>query len=86
MDNKVTVFLILGILLWDPGYSQQFGRNKVVYDQFDFRVLETPNFRIHHYLEDEEEIMELAQLTEMWYQRHLVIFLDTLETKIPVIP
>jgi Tol biopolymer transport system component len=85
MDNKFTIILIIGILLWDPVGSQQFGRNKVVYDEFNFRVLETPNFRIHHYLEDEEEIMELAQLTERWYQRHLVIFQDTLETKIPVI-
>ena len=80
-------FTSLFLLLFAAGtvFSQQFGRNKVIYEDFDFRVFETPHFRIHHYLEDEQEILEFAQLTERWYQRHLPIFLDTIETRIPII-
>ncbi len=77
--------LILATILCSPVYTQQFGRNKVIYDDFNFRVFETPHFRIHHYLDDEQEIRDFAQLTERWYQRHLPIFLDTIESKIPVI-
>ncbi len=36
--------------------AQYFGKNKVVYDQLDFRIYETPNFLIYHYLEDGQEI------------------------------
>jgi Tol biopolymer transport system component len=79
------VILILFIAAPDEALAQQFGRNKVIYDDFDFRILETPHFRIHHYLEDEEEILEFAQLTERWYERHLPIFLDTIRTRIPII-
>ena len=81
------IFKSLILLLFSPDtvFTQQFGRNKVTYDKLNFRVFETPHFRIHHYLEDEREIRDFAQLTERWYERHLPIFLDTLETKIPII-
>jgi hypothetical protein len=87
MKNFPALIAILILLITVPGeaLAQQFGRNKVIYDDFDFRILETPHFRIHHYLEDEDEIMEFAQLTERWYQRHLPIFLDTIRTRIPII-
>lgn len=41
-----------------PGTAQSpiFGKNKVVYDQLDFRIYETPIFLIYHYLEDGQEI------------------------------
>jgi hypothetical protein len=82
---KVVISLIAGFALCHSGMSQQFGRNKVTYEDFNFRVFETPHYRIHHYLEDEQEIIEFAQLTERWYQRHRAIFHDTIEHRIPII-
>ena len=83
--HKVIISLLMGLLIFNTNYAQQFGRNKVTYDAFNFRVFETPNFEIHHYLDDEEELKKFAQLTERWYERHLPIFQDTLDRKIPVI-
>ncbi len=86
MKNLRVIFImILSSALFYAGNAQQFGRNKVVYENFNFRVFQTPHFDIHHYLEDEEEIRKFAQLTERWYERHLPIFLDTIETRIPII-
>ncbi len=82
---KTILILLTVILISNISHAQQFGRNKVTYDAFNFRVFETPNFRIHHYLEDEEELKKFAQLTERWYERHLPIFRDTLDRKIPII-
>ena len=36
-----------------PLQAQYFGRNKVHYEQSDFRVLETPHFRVHFHPEAE---------------------------------
>ncbi len=86
--QKLTRFsftLILFTLLCHTIYPQHFGRNKVTYEDFDFRVFETPHFEIYHYMDDEEEIRQFAQLTERWYERHLAIFQDTLKTKNPLI-
>jgi WD40 repeat protein len=85
---RITNILIIQLLLiisWNSNYAQQFGKNKVNYEKFNFSVIETPHYKIHHYLEDKEELRKFAQLTERWYERHLPIFKDTLEGKIPVI-
>ncbi len=82
---NIIIILFLGIFICNINYAQQFGRNKVTYERLNFRVFETPHFMIHHYLEDEEELRKFAQLTERWYERHLPIFRDTIDRKVPVI-
>ncbi len=52
-----------------PVDAQYFGRNKVQYDRFDFRVLETPRFRIHYYPEIAGPIEDVARMSERWYER-----------------
>ncbi len=49
--------------------AQYFGRNKVQYDQFDFRVLDTPHFNIHFYPEQNEAMEDVARMAERWYER-----------------
>ncbi len=66
-------------------FGQYFGRNKVNYEQFDFKIYETPHFEIYHYLENKKVLEDFAQLCERWYVRHQAIFLDTLEEKNPII-
>ena len=82
---KVMVLFIMLIALAASVRAQYFGRNKVVYDQLDFRIYETPNFLIYHYLDDEEEIELFAQMCERWYERHVSVFRDTIHTKNPII-
>jgi len=82
---KIFINLIILLTISYLAYSQYFGKNKVNYEVFDFQVYETPHFEIYHYIEDEGEIENFAQLCERWYLRHQKIFQDTLEEKNPII-
>jgi Tol biopolymer transport system component len=74
-------FLVISINL--P--AQYFGRNKVNYRQFDFKVLESPHFEIYHYLGNVTVKNRIAQQSEQWYQMHQQIFKDTFKVRNPVI-
>lgn len=81
--------LIISILLVLGGFSllpaQYFGQNKPSYEVFDFKVTETPNFEIYHYLDNPEVLQELANFSEQWYRMHQHVLLDTFLTKNPMI-
>ncbi|MGH9256089.1 MAG: hypothetical protein ACRD3C_16135 [Vicinamibacterales bacterium] len=49
--------------------AQHFGRNKVRYDQFDFRVIQTEHFDIYYYAQEEEATRHVARMAERWYAR-----------------
>jgi Tol biopolymer transport system component len=54
--------------------AQYFGRNKVQYQDFEFRVLSTEHFDIYYYPEAEEAIQDAARLAERWYSRLSRVF------------
>ena len=66
-------------------FGQYFGKNKPRYDQFDFRVLQTPNFLIYHYIDDEDLLHDIARQSEMWYRSHADIFRHEIEERNPLI-
>ncbi len=75
-----------GILPWlQPAAAQYFGRNKVQYDDFEFRVLETEHFIIHFYPEEEQAVRDAARMAERWYRRHSRTFLREFGEKKPII-
>lgn len=83
---RVILFTTYLTFFWSANINAQyFGRNKPNYRQFDFKVLETPNFEIYHYLKNEELIQELANDAEHWYKLHQQIFKDTIPFKNPII-
>ena len=49
--------------------AQYFGRNKVRYDDFDFRVLETEHFDLYYYEGMEQSAPDVARMAERWYDR-----------------
>ena len=49
--------------------AQYFGRNKVRYDDFEFRVLETEHFDIYFYDGMEQASRDVARMAERWYDR-----------------
>ncbi|MDV7399771.1 hypothetical protein RZS08_50620, partial [Arthrospira platensis SPKY1] len=63
--------------------AQHFGRNKVVYNDFDFKVLETPGFDIYYYTKNEDKIMKMAEWAENWMKIHQAVLLDTIEDRNP---
>ena len=71
--------ILLLIATVDPVFSQYFGRNKPGYRRFDFKVYESPHFRIYHYFENDSIINAVANTFEKWYIRQLPLFKDTFD-------
>jgi Tol biopolymer transport system component len=65
--------------------AQYFGRNKVQYDDFSFRVLKTPHFDIHFYPAEEEAVQQTARMAERWYERFARMFQHEFEASKPLI-
>src|SRR5687768_9957585 len=49
--------------------AQYFGRNKVNYETFDFRVIRTPTFDVHYYPAESLATSDMARASERWYAR-----------------
>jgi dipeptidyl aminopeptidase/acylaminoacyl peptidase len=65
--------------------AQYFGRNKVQYERFKFRVLETPHFNVHYYDEEADAAQLAARLAERWYERLSALFDHTFNERQPII-
>ncbi|MDQ3683225.1 MAG: DPP IV N-terminal domain-containing protein, partial [Bacteroidota bacterium] len=82
---SIGLFLIALLSSSITAQAQYFGRNKVNYKELDFKVLQTPNFDIYHYLNSTAARNRIAQQTEQWYRMHQVIFKDTFTEKNPIL-
>ena len=68
-----------------PASAQYFGRNKVQYETFEFKVLKTPHFDIHFYPEEGEAVEDAARMGERWYERLARMFQHEFEEPKPLI-
>lgn len=53
-----------------PAQAQYFGRNKVQYDHFDWRILPSEHFQLYFYPAESLAIIDAARMAERWYARH----------------
>ncbi len=65
--------------------AQYFGRNKVQYRTFDFRVLATEHFDIYYYPEEAAAARIVARMAERWYARLSRFFTHDLRGRQPLI-
>jgi Tol biopolymer transport system component len=73
---------ILGASLTPNAASAQyFGRQKVNYDDFDWRVMESSKFDIHFYPETQAATADAARMAERWYARLSPIFQHEFDKK-----
>ncbi len=66
-------------------HAQYFGRNKVQYDKFDFKIMKTQHFDVYFYPEMEESAKLAARMAERWYARLSRIFNHKLKGRQPLI-
>ena len=61
----------LFLLLLAPGLlrAQYFGRNKVQYSTFDFKVIQTEHFDVYYYERERVAAMDAARMAERSYAR-----------------
>ena len=84
----VAAFVAAAGLFSGPGTAtaqQYFGRNKVQYDQFHFKVLETDHFDFYYYTEEEKAVEDVARMGERWYERYARAFQHEFEARKPVV-
>jgi len=64
------ILLLISVIFAVPSVdAQQFGRNKIQYETFDFKEIETDHFRILYYPEMRPFMPHVARMTERWYDR-----------------
>ncbi|MEO7712201.1 MAG: peptidase S9, partial [Gemmatimonadaceae bacterium] len=61
--------------------AQYFGRNKVQYEKFDFRILRTPHFDEYFYPAESLVVHDAGRMAERWYTRHSDMFRHTFDRK-----
>ena len=49
--------------------AQYFGRNKVQFETFDFKIASTEHFDIYFYPQEEKAALQAARMAERWYAR-----------------
>jgi hypothetical protein len=66
-------------------HAQYFGRNKVQYEDFDFKVKSTEHFDIYFYPEEEAAVQLAARMAERWYARISKLLRHELSGRQPLI-
>ena len=61
--------------------AQYFGRNKVQYQTFDFRILKTPHFDLYFYPAESLATRDAGRMAERWYARHSETFAHQFDRK-----
>jgi hypothetical protein len=69
------VFVALLVVLFLPAAeAQYFGRNKVQWEPFDFKVLKTEHFDIYYYDREADVVQDIGRMAERWYARLSRVF------------
>ena len=88
MRSRVIAVLALLLLIFGnavPSSAQYFGRNKVQYERFDFKVLTTEHFDIYYYPEEEAAVRLAARMAERWHSRLTRLLAHELRGRQPLI-
>src|ERR687898_1465773 len=65
--------------------AQYFGRNKVQYSSFDFKVIQTEHFDVYYYEQERVAAMDAARMAERGYARLSKILNHDFRERKPII-
>ena len=87
MCSRITALLASLLIMGSavPSFAQYFGRNKVQYERFDFKVLATEHFDIYYYPEEEAAVRLAARMAERWHARLTKVLQHELRGRQPLI-
>ena len=77
----VVVLLFTFPLLAPQAEAQYFGRNKVQWEQFDLKVLQTEHFDIYYYEQEADVVHDIGRMSERWYARLSRVFNHSFKRK-----
>lgn len=84
MRHAVRVVLsafLLTLLATAADAQQYFGRNKVQWESFDFKVLQTEHFDIYYYEQEADVVHDVGRMAERWYARLSRVFNHSFKRK-----
>ncbi len=81
----VAAVAVLAWLAPSPAHAQYFGRNKVQYQSFHFKVLATDHFDLYYYEDERPMAEEAGRMAERWYERLSKAFNHELHGRQPLI-
>ena len=73
MRKSVVVVLTL-LFLAATANAQYFGRNKVQWEHFDFKIIKTEHFDIYYYDREADVVNDVGRMAERWYARYSRLF------------
>ncbi len=73
MRKSVVVAVVL-LILASTANAQYFGRNKVQWRQFHFKILRTEHFDIYYYDREADVVNDVGRMAERWYARLSRVF------------
>lgn len=78
--------LLLGLILV-PGLvsAQYFGRNRVQYGRFDFKIIQTEHFDVYYYDSERPAALDIARMAERSYARLSRVLNHEFEERKPII-
>ncbi|HYK82183.1 MAG TPA: BamA/TamA family outer membrane protein [Gemmatimonadales bacterium] len=68
-----------------PLAAQYFGQNKVQYQAFDFRIIQTEHFEVYYYPAERAGALDAARMAERWYARLSRILHHQFQGRKPII-
>jgi Tol biopolymer transport system component len=83
--HLVTVMLLATFGVAATADAQYFGRNKVQYEDFDFKMMSTEHFDIYYYPEEQAAVELAARMAERWYARLSKLLRHELSGRQPLI-
>ena len=66
--------------------AQYFGRNKVQYGKFDFKIIQTEHFDVYYYPEEREAALDIARMAERSYAKLSRVLNHQFDERKPIIP
>ncbi|MBS3818301.1 PD40 domain-containing protein [bacterium] len=87
---KYTTFILVCLMAFTYSFGQfnyipYYGKNKVIYDQFNWSRYSTEHFDIYYYADDVEVLKTVAQLAESAYTRISHVLKHQLSASVPLI-
>ena len=72
--RRIAVAFVALLFVSVTANAQYFGRNKVQWEQFHFKVLKTAHFDIYYYDREADVINDVGRMAERWYERLSRVF------------
>jgi Tol biopolymer transport system component len=79
--GRAALALSMAVVLGSPAQAQYFGRNKVQYEKFDWRILKTDHWDLYFYPAESLKVHDAGRQSERWYTRLSDIFRHQFDRK-----